>query len=326
MNKKFYFLLAALCCATMLRAAQYNDLKTIQSGGVERQYFLYVPDNLKPNSPLFISCHGMNQDYLYQKTVMKWLPLAADTASYVAVFPVGEAVSGSWGNMSSGWDMDGMKDVNFMLDIIDAVKADYNIDDTRVYMSGFSLGGAFAYYMAQKAPDRVAAVVSFSGYDILGGSVSCSRPMPIFHLHGDADEVMQYSGVGYGGIEDYLQRWSRLFSCANSPEVQTDYPLAYGSTGWGTIMTYKNCQCDVEVKLLKAPGIQHDWSCLKTGANEARAIIAFCKQYNTSCGKISPEAIENIVAESAATKRIDDGVLLIEKNGKTYTLQGQEVK
>lgn len=61
-QKILSFILASLCCATMLNAAQFNDLKTIQSGGVERQYFLYVPDYLAPNSPIFISCHAMEQD------------------------------------------------------------------------------------------------------------------------------------------------------------------------------------------------------------------------------------------------------------------------
>ena len=116
--KKSFLFIAALCCAVMASAAQYNALKTIQSGGVSRQYFLYVPDNLKPNSPMFISCHGMDQDYQYQKTQMRWLPSSADTASSVVVFPVG--VAGTiWGQpYTTGWNINDMTDVNFMLDIM----------------------------------------------------------------------------------------------------------------------------------------------------------------------------------------------------------------
>ena len=38
------------------------------------------------------------------------------------------------------------------------------------------------------------------------------------------------------------------------------------------------------------------------------------------------ETIDNITATTTATKRIENGQLLIERNGKTYTIQGQEVK
>lgn len=40
----------------------------------------------------------------------------------------------------------------------------------------------------------------------------------------------------------------------------------------------------------------------------------------------STEAIENVVAEPAATKRIEDGQILILRGEKTYTLTGQEVQ
>lgn len=311
--RKIFFFIAVLCCAGVVSAAQFDGLKTITSGGVERQYYLYVPNTLKANSPIFISCHGMNQDYQYQKTSqMPWLTLMADTASFVVVYPVGQAVNGSWGNMSSGWDMDGMKDINFMLDIVSDVKASYGIDDTRLYMSGFSLGGAFAYYMAQKVPDKVAAVVSLSGYDILGGSVSCSRPMPVFHLHGTSDDIMEYSQV-----EGYLKKWRDLSKCSSTPVILNNRPC---TCALSTLTTYSKCDCDVEIKLFTVPGVNHDW----TGCSGSfvREIWNFCKQYNTSCGKIAT-AIDEVQGDDVqSTKVIRDGQLLIEFDGKTYNAQG----
>ena len=318
--KKLLLFIAALCCAVMASAAQYNALKTIHSGGVSRQYFLYVPDNLKPNSPMFISCHGMNQDYQYQKTQMRWLPLSADTASYVAVFPVG--VAGTvWGqNYTTGWNINDMTDVNFMLDIISDVKADYGIDDSRVYMSGFSLGGVFAYYMAQKVPDKIAALVVFSAYDLTGGSVSCSRPIPIFHLHGTSDDVMNYSGV-----ENYLRKWRNLFHCSSSAQVENNVPeCAHAGT---TLSTYSGCDCEVEVKLLTVPGVGHDWTDDFACSNDivVGKIINFCKQYNTGCGKIHV-GLDDVTTEHSATKRLEDGQLLIDRDGKTFTATGIELK
>lgn len=70
--KKLFLFIATLCCASVLSAAQYDELKSIESGGKTRQYYLYVPNNLAPNSPLMISCHGMNQDCYYQKSETQW--------------------------------------------------------------------------------------------------------------------------------------------------------------------------------------------------------------------------------------------------------------
>ena len=240
----------------------------------------------------------------------------ADTASFVVAYPVGIAGSVWGGGYDTGWNIDDMTDVNFMLDIVSDVKSNYNIDETRVYMSGFSLGGAFAYYMAQKVPDKVAAVVSLSGYDVFGSSLSGSRPKPIFHVHGTSDDVMSYTMV-----EGYLKKWRDLSNCYSTPVILNNLPC---SCARSTLTTYSECDCDVEIKLFTVPGVNHDWTGCRGFESE---IWNFCRQYNTSCGKISPEeAIENVVAEPAATKRIEDGILLIEKNGKTYNATGQELK
>ena len=84
--RKIFLFVATLCCAGVVSAAQFDGLKTITSGGVERQYYLYVPNTLKANSPIFISCHGMNQDYQYRKTLqMKWLLSGISASSITPV-------------------------------------------------------------------------------------------------------------------------------------------------------------------------------------------------------------------------------------------------
>ena len=159
--------------------------------------------------------------------------------------------------------------------------------------------------------------MSLSGYDIFGSSLSGgSRPKPIFHLHGTSDDIMNYSGV-----ENYLKKWRDLSKCSSIPVILNNRPCSCAPS---TLTTYTECDCDVEIKLFTASGVGHDWTGCRGFESE---IWNFCKQYNTSCGKISPEeAIENVVAEPAATKRIEDGQLLIQRGGKMYSVTGQEVK
>ncbi len=237
------FLLLTFLGIEQSHAAKFSGLKSIQSGGTIRQYYLYVPDNLKENRPLMISCHGMNQDYQYQMQQTQW-PLVADTANFVVVYPVGIAGS-AWGqSYETGWDVEGMTDVNFMLDIINDAKANYHIDDTKVCISGFSLGGAFVYHCINKAADKFAVAAPISGYNPITTNTSCSRPVPIVHVHGTADGTMPYSKV-----KDYLKKWAQKYNCNMTPEETQ-------GNGY-TKLRYKDRDLNSEVVLYSVTGRDH---------------------------------------------------------------------
>ena len=273
--KRTFILLAAVLFSVVAMAAKFNGMKTIQTGGKSRQYFLYVPDCLTDNRPLIISCHGMNCDYAGQKNDTQW-PNLADTANFVVVYPVGIAGT-AWGqSFQTGWDLDGMTDVNFMLDIIEEMKQNYNIDETRVYMSGFSLGGAFTYYMLNKAADKIAAFGPISGYNLMGANTSSSRPVPICEVHGTADNIMSYSG-----IKDYLKKFAQAMKCNMTPEETT-------GNGYSKLH-YKDGECDTEVILYSVNGRGHEPS--NNGFHTSNALWAFFKQYSTACGKYSATGV-----------------------------------
>ena len=309
--KKGLLLIAAVCCVIMADAAQFNGLKTIQSGGVERQYFLYVPNNLADNSPLIISCHGMDQDYAYQKEQTQW-PAMADTASFVVVYPVGVAGTVWAMPYTTGWNINDMTDVNFMLDIVSDVKSNYSIDETRVYMSGFSLGAVFTYYVANKAANSFAAFAPISGYNLMENNTTTSRPVPIVHVHGTADNVMNYSGVGA-----YVAQWAQAQNCGT-------VPVNISGEGW-TGNRYTNGSCETEVILYSVTG--REYVPTNEGFHTSKAIWNFCKQYSTACGKITTSLDQTSNQQSATcNKVIKDGQLFIERDGKTYSVTGQEVR
>ncbi len=274
MKRTFIILFAALFSVVAM-AAKVNGLKSIQTGGKNRQYFLYVPDCLTDNRPLIISCHGMNQDYNYQKQQTQW-PSFADTANFVVVYPVGIAGT-AWGmGFDTGWDLDGMSDVNFMLDIIEEMKKSYNIDETRVYLSGFSLGGAFTYYMINKAADKIAAFGPISGYNLMGGSTTSSRPVPICHVHGTADNTMPYSG-----IKDNMKKYAQAMKCNMTPVEKT-------GNGYSELR-YTDGDCETEVVLYSVNGRDHEPS--NNGFNTSKALWTFFQQYTTGCGKYASTGV-----------------------------------
>ena len=162
MKKIFTLILfwAALCSTVMA--------DNITVDGTQRNYLVYVPNNLGENRPLFISCHGMNQDAAYMRDVQMVMGAVADSAKFVIVFPNG---------IDKAWDISGNRDINFVLALIDKMVQQYKIDRNRVYLSGFSMGGMFTYHAMNKIADKIAAVAPISGYPLWGSEANSSRPI-----------------------------------------------------------------------------------------------------------------------------------------------------
>jgi len=256
-----------------------NDYKKVSVSG--RDIHVYAPSNLAPKSPLLLSLHGMDQDPNYQQSNTHW-ETVADTAGFVVVYPRG-------GTGMSTWDIQGDKDTKWIVQIIDQMAKDYDIDTKRVYLSGFSMGGMFTYHATSMIADKIAAFVSCSGPNVYGAS-KAQRPVPIMHIHGTNDDVLNYSMV-----EDFLKNYRNQFNCPAKAEEQGNYPNAENSGG--TMYTWGPCDKGVYIKHLKLPGRGHHPS-----RAEVSDIWNFVKQWdvNGKIGEIAPESSSSEEASSSS--------------------------
>jgi poly(3-hydroxybutyrate) depolymerase len=231
----------------------------ITVGGKVRNYLEYIPANLGTNRPLLISCHGMNQDAAYQKGMLS-IESVADTAKFAVVFPNG---------INKGWDISGDTDINFILALIDRMAAQYQIDRNRVYLSGFSMGGMLTYHAMNLIADKIAAFAPISGYPLYGGTFTSSRPIPIIHTHGNADDVCVFSKV-----QGILDGWIKRNNCPTTEIKTTAYKGARGVTRhyWGP------GDKGVEVVLMELDGKGHWIS--NDGIKTGEEIWNFCKRYS----------------------------------------------
>lgn len=74
-------------------------------------------------------------------------------------------------------------------DLLDELVTEYRIDESRVYLTGLSMGGYGSWYAASAHPERFAAVAPICG----GGEPADAwrlRDVPIWTFHGDADELV----------------------------------------------------------------------------------------------------------------------------------------
>ncbi len=146
-------------------------------------YRVFVPskyDASKP-TPMVVALHGMGGDensyfVSYDNGVVK---REAEARGYIVVCPKGRGTA----SMYMG---DAERDV---LDVIAAMRRDYNVDANRIYLTGHSMGGYGTWSIAPKYPDLFAAIAPISG----GGNPSALskiKHVPEIVIHGDNDPTV----------------------------------------------------------------------------------------------------------------------------------------
>ena len=204
---KIFTIIISILTISMVTNAQTR--KTITSEGQKREYLQYAPSDLGSKRPLIISCHGMNQSAKYQWDMLKDAQTLADKEKFVIVLPEG---------INNGWDISGDRDINLIKDLIAQMKKDFDIDENRVYLSGFSMGGMLTYHAMNKIPDVIAAFAPISGYPMWGFTYTGKRAIPVIHHHGTGDDVCVYSNV-QRNIDELVKK----NKCSSTPTITQNY-------------------------------------------------------------------------------------------------------
>ena len=78
-------------------------------------------------------------------------------------------------------------DVDALNALIDRVQADYRIDPDRIYLTGHSMGGRGALYLAYRLPHRFAAIVALSPLSPITAWSGNLAKVPLWIFHGRTD-------------------------------------------------------------------------------------------------------------------------------------------
>ncbi len=190
--------------------------------------------------PLVISLHGAALWPAAQRTVSGWNEVA-DEHGFIVVYPAGREEPKWWGTLAAGPELD--RDVRYIAELIDTLRAAYAIDTTRIYADGLSNGGGMAFVLSCTLASRIAAVGLVAPAQTLPRDwCPHPRPMPMIAFHGDADPIVPYRGGPMGGVSlvrpvfyparDWVARWAERNHCAATPVesalahdvVRTEYP------------------------------------------------------------------------------------------------------
>jgi len=237
-----------------------RDNGSFVSSGQKRDYLLYVPksyDRSRP-TPLVISMHGAGLWGAAQKETSQWNNLA-DSQGFIVVYPSGVGGKGVriW-HVEPGSDL--MKDVRFIAELIDTLKASYSIDPARIYANGLSNGGGMSFVLSCALSDRIAAVGMVAAAQTMPWRwCTDRRAVPMIAFHGTADPEVPYNGGSswiaprpFPSVPIWSANWARRNRCGVNPVDSV-------VTADVTRRTYTNCADNADVVLYTIHGGGHTW-------------------------------------------------------------------
>ncbi len=244
--------------------------------GVERTYDVYIPTSFDMNQqlPLLFNLHGFNMTTELQRLVSGFDSLA-EIENFIVVSPqglsgalpfeAGQAIpAGTEGNL---WNIqleaDKLDDLGFIDALIDEMSQKYNIDLSRVYSTGFSMGGYMSYTLACNLGDRIAAIASVGGgmSDDQANSCSPTREIPVLQIAGTADFIVPFTGFdAQVAISETMDYWAGENNCTISP-VDSIALSDLDNTDNSTVqlLEYSNCTGGANVQLYLVEGGGHAW-------------------------------------------------------------------
>lgn len=300
--------LFALLLTRSLTAQPPDQTFTITSDGWQRNFLVHLPaDQPDPNRPLLIVYHGAGMTSA-QMRAMTGFNALANEFNFIVVYPQGSVIDGrnQWNVFVDGEpghggipDPAATDDVVFTRDLIAYMKANYDIDESRVAATGVSNGGFMTYALSMLAHDAIMAIApvaanmwadeTYLTQLVTGGTLA---PMPILHIHGTTDQIVPYPDPN------------------DMPDDYGEYPLFVGAGIECGATTYTTpvplmdsvdkrvfCGSPTEVALIRIGGMGHVWS--NGTFPTSRTIVEFFR-FDQASGVDAIDAIDFTVAPSIA--------------------------
>jgi len=222
MKRSLYITIVLNMFFFLVSYAQYD---TLNYDGIDRTYLLHIPPSYDGLSavPLVVVIHPYN-GYAPGFEIETGFSNKADANNFIAVYPEGLGSPRSWnaGYCCGYAVMNNIDDVGFISALIDTLTANYNIDSTRIFATGFSNGSMMAYRLAAELSQKIAAIAGAAGQMMLD---ECNpvRAVPIMHLHSLNDDVVLYEGSSegfiYPSVEDVIDIWVEINDCETVPDT-----------------------------------------------------------------------------------------------------------
>ena len=282
----------------MAFALNAQTTKTITWDGQERQYLEYVPTSYSEAvaAPVLFMLHGMGDDInnFFQATQIRnvaeeqgWIIICPQALDFTYAIPglgsqdfgtcwnVGSTISVDFSSMGIPLSFDvtvneDADDEGFLMAALEATKAEYNVDQTKIFFAGFSLGGFMSHRMAIQHGDIINSIAAVSG--VIGNDLTTLTPVDnvnVLQFFGTNDEMITYDDamislqtLGYYNlgmpVEETVEYWRAFNQCDEAPIVE-QYPDTHNDGLTFEMYRYLNGNNDSRVAFIKVYNGIHTW-------------------------------------------------------------------
>lgn len=198
------------------------ERRSVEAGGRTMAYRMFIPPGDDTPVPLVVALHRFSEDG-ETMAAMTGFDAVAEREGFAVVYPDGPG-------RRFDFTMAECNDAELILRVIDDAGERVPIDRGRVYLTGASNGGFMAFALAQRYPERFAAVapaMALMGAEPVdeGGAV---LPVPVLILYGSADRIVPPDTSRLGGfavrpMSETIAYW-RARNGALSDGVRTRLP------------------------------------------------------------------------------------------------------
>jgi polyhydroxybutyrate depolymerase len=195
-------LLLAAVSAAAAGAAPSGGLSknTIEVGGHERSYLLYVPRNLAAHPPLLIVFHGSDGDGAsVRRATGDEFDRLADAHGFLVAYPDG--YRGNWNDCrkkaSYPARTENIDDEGFVSALAAREVMAHGADPAHVFAVGHSNGAQMALRLALERPKEIAGAAIISASLPTPDNMACTpsdSPIPVLIMNGTDDPLNPYAG------------------------------------------------------------------------------------------------------------------------------------
>ena len=178
---------------------------------------------------------------------------------------------GSEWNCASGRAcQNGVDDIAYITQLLDAIEAQINVDTSRVFATGLSNGAAMAHRVACEMSERFTAIASVGGANQYSTTEDCTPTsvVSILHIHGTSDPCWTYetSATAFAdrdgrlklGAVDSTEGWAERNGC--HPTSREEPMPDNAVDGMTTLrITWDGCDDGASVEHLRIEGGGHIW-------------------------------------------------------------------
>ena len=189
--------------------AKISEARTFERNGVTLPYRLFKPKNYDPKKtyPLYLALHGAGARATDNYRTLKQDVWSINTLCSEAIrdkhpcFIVVPQVPpmGSWVDLDWNHGSYKLADVapsdfmKLLVPLLEETRKEFKIDDKRMYVGGYSMGGYGTWDVVARNPNLFAAAVPVCG----SGAPDCAasiKHLPIWIFHGEKDGVVPAKG------------------------------------------------------------------------------------------------------------------------------------